>query len=313
MDEDLSLLQEKLDQVHDQLAARERSRHYLDECLAQLEDQRRLSHELYAILRKEEADVNKLQSMSVRAVFHYFLKNKEEQLEIEHQEYVLAALRYNECVDSIALLEYEVAVLERLISQQPELEQRQKELLVKKELAVRDAYPEVATSLNNLDYKIARRRMELKEIDEALKAGTRAKAKLLEVNKLIERVEGWGQWGYMSDYSKSSFVDRARKIAVETNHALMRFESELKDVYKNLDVSDDLTLDAFDHFLSIFYDNMITDWIVQSNLRHTQNSLNATSAKAERLLESLKHEKRRSSRAIEDFKMQKRNLITTHS
>ena len=294
------------------MAARNRARQYLDECYAELEDQRKLSHELYRILKKEEADVNKLEAMSVRAVFRHFLKNKDEQLEIEHQEYVVAALRYNECIDSVALLEYEIDLLERLLAREPELEERYKELLIKKELAVKESYPHIATQLNNLDYKITRRRMELKEIDEALKAGMAAKAKLLEVHKLIERVEGWGQWGYVSNYSKSSFVDRARKIAVETKRALLKFESELKDVYKNLDVRDDLTLDAFDHFLSIFYDNMVTDWIVQSNLKHTQNSLFGTSAKAERLLASLRHEKQRTAHTISDFQLQKRNLITTH-
>jgi hypothetical protein len=197
-----------------------------------------------------------------------------------------------------------------------ELESRRNALLAKKELALKETYPEIATMLGNIDYRMTVRRIELKEINEALKAGERARLKLIEIKNLLDKVEGWGAWGgtqYMSKYSKTPFVDRARKTAVETRMELRKFEQELKDVYTNLHIKDDFTIQAFDHFLGIFYDNLITDWIVRNNLRHTQNSISGTYAKVDRLMASLKHEKGVLERALDDFEKQKLNLIVSNT
>jgi len=316
MSENLKDIQQRLDEVSAKLRARKKANTHLYRCYEELKQLQGHRKELFDILKKEEADVNKLESMSVNALFRLFLKSKEEQLEIEQQEYVVAAMKYNECLDSLQLIEYEIDVLERLIDETDELESRHDALMAKKELALKSEYPAVATMLSNLDYKSTLRRLELREINEALVAGEKARVKLIEILKLLEKVEGWGAWGatqYTSKYTKTPFVDRARKTAVEARMLLRRFEQELKDVFKNLHVRDDFTLDAFDHFLSIFYDNLITDWIVQNNLRHTQNSLSGTFAKVDRLIASLEHEKNVINKALEDFETQKVNLILTNT
>ncbi len=306
-------IQAQIESIAETLATRTRARAHLKEIehkrivlIDELQD-------LKQILKKEETDVNKLTKMSVNSMFRLFLKDPEHQLEIEQQEYVIAALRYNECIESIELIEYEIDVITGSLGDEDELNRRQNELLLKKELLVREAYPHIATKLNNLDYKIVRRKMELKEIEEAQIAGSRAEEHLISVAANLNKVDAWGNWSavtnYQSQYSKKSFIDRTRELAVTAGMLLSNFEEELKDVFSSAGIKDDLTIDAFDTFLMVFYDNMVTDWIVQNHLRHTRNAVDGTHAKLSRLMASLKHQADQLNAEVEELKEERRQHI----
>jgi hypothetical protein len=74
-----------MDLLSDKLIARKRSIEYLNECHITLGELETSRQSLFLILKKEEADVNKLQAMSVNMLFRHFLKNTEQQLKIEQQ------------------------------------------------------------------------------------------------------------------------------------------------------------------------------------------------------------------------------------
>ncbi len=113
MENDLQSIQNDLDLLSDKLTTRARSKENFETChLKNLEAERK---PLIQILRKEKADVNKLYAMSVNMLFRHFLKNTELQLEIEHQEYVVATLRYNEFINAFNLPDYELSDIESLI------------------------------------------------------------------------------------------------------------------------------------------------------------------------------------------------------
>ncbi len=310
-------VQSQIEAIAETQAVRARARAHLRD----IEEKRtvlieELSH-LEQILKKEEADVNKLTKMSVNSMFRLFLKDPERQLEIEQQEYVIAALRYNECIESIELLEYEIEVVKGSLGDEEELERRLNELILKKEILVRDTYPHIATKLNNIDYKIVKRKMELKEIEEAQVAGSKAEEQLIAVVANLNKVDAWGNWSaisnYQSFYSKKSFIDRTRELAVNTGMLLSTFEQELKDVFDTAGIKDDLTVDAFDTFLMVFYDNMVTDWIVQSHLRHTRNAVEGTHAKLSRLMAALKHQHEVLSSEIAQLRQERQQHILTQA
>ena len=68
-----------------------------------------------AILRDQVAieyqDIVDLEKSSLRALFSRVLKSREEQLEKERQEYLLATIEYDECQHLIESLEYELKIL----------------------------------------------------------------------------------------------------------------------------------------------------------------------------------------------------------
>ena len=58
---------------------------------------------LGGLLNKEEMDLKKLESASIRSLFHKILGDKEKQIEKERQQYLQTALKYNELSKSIEL------------------------------------------------------------------------------------------------------------------------------------------------------------------------------------------------------------------
>ena len=62
-------------------------------------------------MAKEYQDIVDLEKSSLRVLFSRVLKSREEQLEKERQEYLLATIEYDECQHLIESLEYELKIL----------------------------------------------------------------------------------------------------------------------------------------------------------------------------------------------------------
>jgi len=267
---------------------------------------------LKRVLKKEEADVNKLQRFSVKSLFYRFLKSQERQLEIELQEYVVAALRYNECLEALELLEFELAVLEQKVEEIPQLENHLDRLLIQKERLLKQDFPEIATLLHALDLKVLQHANAVNEVDEALKAGMRARAQLRKLTKELGRVRQWGHWSNdlsQGRLARKTVADRAYKTAIVAQANLKSFERELHDVFNQLHIADSFNLDSFENFLNSLYDTMITDWMMQRNLRYTSSNVSSSIAKVDRLLMSLKQVKQEKRERIRRLKKEQRVII----
>lgn len=68
-------------------------------------------HRLEEQLDKEYLDYIRLKNFSIRGLFLKLLVNKDQQLDIEYQEYLHATLQYNECVKSLEILGFEENIL----------------------------------------------------------------------------------------------------------------------------------------------------------------------------------------------------------
>jgi len=100
-----------------------------------LEEEELVLADLDLILEKEYQGVRKLEGLSVTSLFQTFLGNKEEQYEIEKQEYLHAVLMYNEAKKTVDLLSYEQQVLlEKAQRQQVVYEQLTSLLTERKQL-----------------------------------------------------------------------------------------------------------------------------------------------------------------------------------
>ena len=64
--------------------------------------------ELENILKDEDKDVKKLESLSITSIFYSILGSKHQQLEKERQEMLSARLKYDECCKSVLALEREI-------------------------------------------------------------------------------------------------------------------------------------------------------------------------------------------------------------
>ncbi|MCK7483051.1 MAG: hypothetical protein M0C28_42530 [Candidatus Moduliflexus flocculans] len=97
--------------------------------------------ELGAVLKKEEADVRKLEGLSLTAMFSQFLGNKEDHLNKERQEVLTAKLKYDQSAHEVASLERDIADMEGRLAAIGDPEAEYARALERKEARIEGAGP----------------------------------------------------------------------------------------------------------------------------------------------------------------------------
>lgn len=243
---------------------------------------------------KELEDLNQMESMSVKAVFYKVLGSKEEQLEKERQEYLQASLKFNEQKDKIELLEFELGVLNKKLRSKTQLVNDLANLKKEREREILNTNPQKAEHLltlsRNLDHNILKQR----EIEEAIQAGNKCANTIKEIIKELKAAQHWGKWdmygndGRRAGHMKHTAIDRAKNLANIANHELHKFSKELADTGEYSD-GFQITMDYFSSFMDVFFDNLITDWIMQQKIVNSLNMMHSNLDKVQRILISLKH------------------------
>jgi phage shock protein A len=253
-----------------------RTRRNLQAALAsarqRLAQERARCSELEGELERENADVAKLEGLSLTGLFATILGSKEEQLEKERQEVLAAKLRYDTCTDAISALEREVADLQHQIARLGDLDARYQDILDRKEELMAKAGAGHAGQLLQLSESLADARSDVRELDEAISAGNQVLDGLDHAIASLKSAGGWGMWdllggGIVATAVKHSRIDDARASIHRVQELLWRFRRELGDVEADSDVSVDLS--SFEAFADYFFDGLIVDWIVQSRIEHS--------------------------------------------
>lgn len=243
---------------------------------------------------KESQDIETLKKTGVKSLFYKVLGSKEEQLEKERQEYLEANLRYDEVRKSLELLEYERNILEGKIKAMPATQRRYEELLKQREKEIISSNPQLAAKINTIDAQITERQKMLFEIEEAMLVGGGANHLLEQVLVKLDQAINWGQWdmagrrGQVTGHMKHRQIDMAKDLAYKAKISLTQFEKELRDIYGPEDFGLTVRIPSFSSFTDIFFDNLITDWIVQQKIQNTRSGVVSVRDKTQRLLSTLK-------------------------
>jgi hypothetical protein len=227
--------------------------------------------ELSERLKKESADVQKLEGNSITALFYNFLGTKDEKLDKEKQEYLSAKLKYDACKNEISILERE---LERLKSElillgEPEI--KLKKLLDEKKRQLRQLSDSTCLKFEEL---LSGQFSAKKEISEAILTGEKAQQGLMRAIDSLQNAQNWGTFdmiggGIIATALKHSKIDDAKNAIEEVQHHLNQFRRELSDTNLNSGQNLAVEMDAFTGFADYFFDNLITDWIVQSKINQS--------------------------------------------
>lgn len=247
--------------------------------------------EIEDILKDEDKDVKKLESLSITSIFYYILGSKEKQLEKERQELLAARLKYEECAKSVLDLEKELASYKVSLNDLIGVDEEYETALKRKEEFILGLENSNSQRLRRLMDKLSGLGSEKKEVQEAISAGDRVQTKLGKVIECLESAEGWGTWdmlggGLIATSVKHSSIDEARRYAHGAKIALMRFENELSDV--NIKVDIDINISSFETFIDYFFDNLISDWVVQSKINESLDNVNDVRSRVEGIMNSLK-------------------------
>ncbi len=230
--------------------------------LARLQDQ----------LAKERADVTALESLSLVGLFYSILGNKDQQLEKERREALMAQLKYDEARQSLTLSEREAEELQVRMQRIHEAEEMlEAKLETKLSLLLLEPTP-VAQALKQRHTQWQALKKQKLEILQALEAGKLYQELLELLIKQLKSARNWGTWdvmggGMLSSYVKQQRLGDVRKTLSSMRHYELNFRRELADVKQSLNL--DVELTDVEGFLDVFFDNLITDWIVQQRINHS--------------------------------------------
>lgn len=293
-------------------------RERLEKHIARLETQLKgMQMDLKALeksVAKEEMDVIKLEKKSMSTLFFKVLGNIESQLEIERQEYLMEVLKYNELLDSIKLTEYEIKVLKKTFEEVKMKPSILQSLIKQKAGLLRAVDKKFSIKITLLDTEIDSLHKKGEQLIETKKDGKKALTLLDKIDKDLKQVKEWGVWKYYgagnySAYAKKNYIDRARKNAVKANLLLKNYEADLQVLFKDLDIPSQLRLDKFDIFLNMFYDNLITDWIVQKHIQSALQNIQITMDKVLRLQSTIESQQKQLKKDITQKKRVRQKLI----
>lgn len=227
-------------------------------------------------LEKENIDVEKLNKINITSLFYSILGSKDKQMEKERQELLAAQLKYEDLNRQIEDTKYQISKLEAEKSELEYCEKEYKELYDKKYQILKNQTGSYADKISEIEKNILVIKSNMNEIEEAINAGQLVIDELNNTRKSLDSAEGWGTWdllggGLLSDIAKHSHIDEARESASEVQSLLNNFRTELTDVKVTSEIN--INIEGFVKFADFFFDGLIADWVVQSHIRDSIESI----------------------------------------
>jgi tetratricopeptide (TPR) repeat protein len=261
---------EKLAEVKEQQLRLSRAENRRKELQQTLKQKERLVFELELELAAEQEDVDKLMGLSLANLFHTVLRSKEEQLELERQQVLTAALKLQEAKQAMADAKAGMLEADEDLHKYADALQHYRRLMAERERELRSS-PESAARMLEEEEAIADKSLLLKELDEAKRAGAQVAEALEEASVYLDKARNWGNWdlwgggGVISTHIKHGHIDDARDCIRKAMRRMRDFQTELADLKRGvlieIDISDMLKMGDY------WFDGLITDWLVQGRIR----------------------------------------------
>ena len=257
----------------------------------QLSEQERKQIDLELKLKSENLDVEKLSKMSISTIFYTILGSKEKQIEKERQEVLAAQLKLDDINRQITDTKEHISKLRAERKEIAYSELRYNELFKKKYEMLIQSDGQNASKIIELEEKIEAYKANLKEIEEAISAGNRVLHSLAKVDKSLGSANSWGLWdmlgggGLITDLIKHGHIDDAKDMASDVQTLLNRFHTELADVKVSSSIT--IEVDGFVKFADFFFDGLISDWVVQSRIHDSRESVSNVRSEVNNVLNKL--------------------------
>ena len=310
----MSNVQEALQETFTQLEQAKKIDRHLAQVNEQLLEAEKNLDRLSAQLQKEFRDIEKLEKLSVKGLFHQVLGSKEEQIEKERQEYLQVSLKYDEAKKGTELLEFERDLLQKKIQNLPQLEAKLKGLIKMREKALIANNSAAGRQVLEMVQIIDAQHQFIRVVDGVQETGKEVLKVLEKMIQQLQQAKNWGQWDMAGrqrgvSYMKHSAIDRARDLSYTCQHLLVRFQRDVEQIYGRGHVNFNIQLDSFSRFTDIFFDNLISDWIVQKKIQNALNNVLNVRDRVLRILQSLEGEVVKAEEKAANLEEQRRQII----
>ncbi|MBK7370840.1 MAG: hypothetical protein KA109_09155 [Saprospiraceae bacterium] len=314
----MSQIGEEIKKLLEEHQSLKKSEARLAEIVPEIENVNREVQTLEQQMRKEFEDIENLEKLGMKALFYKVLGSQEEQLEKERQEYLQASLKYDQVRKNLELLEFEYNILKKKSGNLATIEQKLNDLSVRQEKELINMPGAAALEIKKIYLQIDQQERLKIDISEAIKAGLKALECIDAVIAGLQQAHNWGQWDVsgrnpMSNHLKYSAIDKAKDWAYESNRQLKVFEKELLDVYKQIPEDFQLHIDSFNRFIDVFFDNLITDWIIQQKIYNALNNTLNIRDKVVRMIKTLEGENPKVAQTISTLEQRKKEFILSNT
>lgn len=296
---------------HQQLV---RVQRHLDELNVELDSAHRALDKKGKDLKDEFKDIEKLEKLSLKGLFHKVLGSKEEQMEKERQEYLQVSLKYDEAKKTVDLLEYERSLLEKKVKDLPHLTNQLEILMKQREKLLVDSGTAAGKKILDILLLMDTNRQLAADLKALIKSGNEITMTLDKMITYLGQAKDWGRWDSAgrrrsASYMKHNSIDRARDMSYHAKHLLVRFEKDLRHIYGHQNFDLHFEFDTFSRFTDIFFDNLISDWIIQQKIQNALASVLSVKDKVIRLLHSLEVEVKNSEEKYGQLEHDRKKLI----
>jgi hypothetical protein len=280
----------------------------------QMNMQEKKQTQLEQELEKENLDVEKLSKMGLASMFHTILGSREKQLEKERQEALSAQLKYDDIKRQITDTKQQLSLLQKEEAGLRDCQRKYDELFMKKYEMLKQNDAGNTKKIVELENKISLFKANQREISEAISAGNSVMHSLDRTSESLDSAEGWGMWdlwgggGLITDMVKHGHIDDARSSASEVQMLLNRFRTELADVKVSSQITIDI--DGFVKFADFFFDGLIADWVVQSRISESQESVGNVKEEVSSVLRKLSQMQGDNNKEIQVLENQLSRIIT---
>lgn len=247
--------------------------------------------ELKKKLDKENLDVQKLEKKSLSLLFYSVLGNIQERADKERQEALAAKLSYEQAVRDLEEVKSEIFRLYSQRDQYADSQQRYDSLYAQKKEMLLDSGSETAEAILAASNQVAQGKNRIKEIREAYGAGQDVINCLDNALSSLGSAKNWGVWdvmggGLLADLAKHSHIDDAKAQAQRAQTLLRRFNAELADVHISGHFS--FETGGFAKFADFFFDGLIADFVMQSRINNSRESIGRVRGQVQSVLSKLR-------------------------
>jgi hypothetical protein len=284
-DERLNILKEKI-RTHNKLSSELKD-------LEQRETRKEQSQiESKEILDKEEKEFNDINELSINSIFYSLIGKKEEKLEKERQEFLLAKLNFDTLKEEIDLIvQRKKEILHNIIDVE-DISNEYKKLLTDKEQFLISLNNSRSNEIQVVKDKISNVEFQKKEINQAIRATIPVLEKLEQIYSKLNSAENWGAFdllgsGLLATAVKHSKIDDAKSLISKTQFDIDNLINELNDVDINFNIRNTINIDGFYTFSDFFFDGLIFDFIVQEKISKSKNHIKLIKTNVSRLKSQL--------------------------
>lgn len=261
--------------------------------------------ELYRQLKKEEADVQEVETGGIHSFFRTVFRSREAVLERERLEAAAAGAKYETAMQELSQLNEERDRLRQEYSDLDGCDVAYRQCYQKRAEELLQRGGEAAEEILQSEAAIGNARARLREIEEARLAAESAEEQLRFIQKALSSAESFGVWdmmggGVIASVAKRSRMDEAERALPELQRRLNRLSAELRDV--EIFVDHQISGQDFLRFADWFFDNFFVDWAVQDQIHKFQGEMEAVQSRiGQEIFPMLSRLRSENERAIEQL------------